>query len=463
MYNGEPGKEQHFKFEYTCCDAVNVYPTAAPTAPTWSPTPLPTTLIPTPFPTVEPTNVNDTLAPVTAAPTVSPTLSPTEFQFGNTSQPTSTPTTIYHVDAIDYIVDMTSELEDDGPLFAMKHKIECPNEPLVGFMYTNLNPTSMPTGIPSSSLPTSIPSSSFPTSAPSMRPSTQPSSQPSTEPSSHPSMQPSTQPTSQPTSIPSMPTSIPSSAVPSSVPSSSCPSNIPTAYPTSMPTIYLDKLRIIHLQNADVWVENWHPYKPGYKYGSVNLGHEYFYFHLDDMNYTVTSKEADYMCPGSILAANETMFSSNGLVRLSMQSDGNMVIYENTTLSDPTIIDVPGVNSTNGTSYFVEKSIVLGSTDTWGVAEGGNFTFEMDGNLVVSFPNGSTAWESGTVCDSCVLKIQNDGNIAMYNASGYLFWSTGKETFHLSLILSLTPSLIECIYIYIYVYLELYLLLLACN
>lgn len=89
---------------------------------------------------------------------------------------------------------------------------------------------------------------------------------------------------------------------------------------------------------------------------------------------------------------------SNSVIRLSMQYDGNLVLY----------------------AHFAG----VGSKALWSTATGGNGNFAVfqgDGNLVVYNASGAALWASHTSGE--VLKLQSDRNMVIYGSSDAL-WST---------------------------------------
>jgi hypothetical protein len=121
-----------------------------------------------------------------------------------------------------------------------------------------------------------------------------------------------------------------------------------------------------------------------------------------------------YFCGGTSLLGNQGIFSVSGNAVAKFQSDGNFVVY--------------GCSGDN--VYPCTPDVVLVTSDTSGVAAGGRMEFQVDGNLVMFDRSGGSVWESGTYCslsDGCVLKMLNDGNVAIYTMSGHLKWATGSN------------------------------------
>lgn len=92
------------------------------------------------------------------------------------------------------------------------------------------------------------------------------------------------------------------------------------------------------------------------------------------------------------------IWSQDGTHHLTMQSDGNFVLYGPTTAIWAT--------NTNGS----------GATRA---------TMQGDGNLVVSTSAGVVVWASGTNGNPCArLLVQNDGNMVIYSADDVAIWTT---------------------------------------
>jgi hypothetical protein len=107
---------------------------------------------------------------------------------------------------------------------------------------------------------------------------------------------------------------------------------------------------------------------------------------------------------GQSIPAGSALYSPSNTYRALMQTDGNFVIYKNST-------EMP-----------------MWSTGTTG--SGANvLNFQSDGNLVVRPAGGAAAWASGTnTYGGVTLNMQDDGNLVEYNAAGVAVWSslTGK-------------------------------------
>ncbi len=108
--------------------------------------------------------------------------------------------------------------------------------------------------------------------------------------------------------------------------------------------------------------------------------------------------------PGQTVQVGQTIASPNGRAQLTMQSDGNLVLY-----------DGNGHNS-------------LWASDTAG--KGGQVaTVQPDGNFVVSDAQGKPLWASGTSGQpGAYLAVQDDGNLVVYSGTNAA-WHTDTDGF----------------------------------
>jgi hypothetical protein len=115
--------------------------------------------------------------------------------------------------------------------------------------------------------------------------------------------------------------------------------------------------------------------------------------------------------PGDQLTANESlkyntvMVSSNKDYILSLQSDGNLVVYG----PDKAVLWASGTNGVSATEAIMQD----------------------DGNFVIYDQSGGTPWTSGTEGEGgTYIVMQDDGNLVIYNANGDDVWDTGTcQTF----------------------------------
>ena len=118
-----------------------------------------------------------------------------------------------------------------------------------------------------------------------------------------------------------------------------------------------------------------------------------------------------YICPGGSVRAGTSLSSVDGIVELSFSVDGNLRVH----------------NKTSGE--------IISLVDTVGSSVNGTLSFEENGRLVIRNVVGSVVWSSNTTCDDiknsdgCILKIQNDGDLAIYNTSGQLIGTTITSNF----------------------------------
>lgn len=115
----------------------------------------------------------------------------------------------------------------------------------------------------------------------------------------------------------------------------------------------------------------------------------------------------DVLLPGEYLSPNEYLESENGIYKLYMQYDGNVVLYAN-------------------------GSTVLWHTNTWNISSlqdgNGLLVLQYDGNIVLYDSLNAAKWHSrthGTSTDKLI--IQNDGNLVLYNELGQAIWASNTR------------------------------------
>jgi hypothetical protein len=123
-----------------------------------------------------------------------------------------------------------------------------------------------------------------------------------------------------------------------------------------------------------------------------------------------TAAPRPLMCGGgpSTLRAGQSLTAGHSLCApdrtevLTMQGDGNLVLYRN--------------------------HAAAWNSHTRRTAVGGRLLLQTDGNLVLYRPNGSAAWNSRTFGQGPrgLLAVQSDGNVVLYNA-GKARWYTGTR------------------------------------
>lgn len=100
------------------------------------------------------------------------------------------------------------------------------------------------------------------------------------------------------------------------------------------------------------------------------------------------------------LPSGQSLASANGLYELTMQNDGNLVIYD----------------------YF-RKVLWASNTDLKG---GKKLAMQNDGNLVIYTPKSKPVWSTRSDGKGGVkLAMQDDGNLVIYTKDGKPVWSTG--------------------------------------
>ena len=101
------------------------------------------------------------------------------------------------------------------------------------------------------------------------------------------------------------------------------------------------------------------------------------------------------------LTSGQSLTSCNGDYTLTMQGDGNLVLYQGSTAL--------WASNTAGTA--ADEAIMQG-----------------DGNFVVYTSAGTPLWASGTAGNpGADLVVQNDGNVVVYSAGGAALWATGTN------------------------------------
>lgn len=110
---------------------------------------------------------------------------------------------------------------------------------------------------------------------------------------------------------------------------------------------------------------------------------------------------ADKLNPNDDLAIIGSITSQNGISRLVMQGDGNLVLYRPQGARWST--------ATNGKT--VSKAIMQG-----------------DGNFVMYGPGDAVIWSTGTYGHpGAYLIVQDDGNVVVYDPSGHPLWATNTN------------------------------------
>jgi Beta/Gamma crystallin len=112
------------------------------------------------------------------------------------------------------------------------------------------------------------------------------------------------------------------------------------------------------------------------------------------------SLEGDTLQPGQVLYPNHSIVSLNGRFRLTFQSDGNLVRYDN------------------------RSGLPTWSSQTSGPV--GVCIMQSDGNLVIYSPGGQAIWSINDWHNpGSRLVVQDDSNVVIYRPDGTVVWATG--------------------------------------
>ncbi len=107
--------------------------------------------------------------------------------------------------------------------------------------------------------------------------------------------------------------------------------------------------------------------------------------------------------PGQSFVTDRPLYSDDGVFRVVMQSDGNLVVYDNQ-----------------------NKALWASGTNGQAVSQ---CTMQTDGNLVI-YGYYNAIWASGTQGNpGAYLDMQNDGNLVIYLPVQYTtaIWATGTN------------------------------------
>ncbi|CAN5299296.1 hypothetical protein BH11PSE11_BH11PSE11_10900 [soil metagenome] len=118
-----------------------------------------------------------------------------------------------------------------------------------------------------------------------------------------------------------------------------------------------------------------------------------------------TAQAAALLAPGQTLSPGEVLTAPNGLARLAMQGDGNLVLYS-------------------------KSGKVLWFTHTEG-NNGARLVMQGDGNLVVYSATNKALWNSGTQGNGgAFVQVQTDGNVVLYNSTASrALWQTNTRAY----------------------------------
>src|SRR5437870_2884423 len=111
---------------------------------------------------------------------------------------------------------------------------------------------------------------------------------------------------------------------------------------------------------------------------------------------------SDRLNPGASLGVGGSITSQDGRFTLTMQGDGNLVLYRS------------------------------GGPARWATGTGGRTVsqaiMQNDGNFVMYGPGGEYIWDTGTDNHpGAWLVVQNDGNVVIYDPSGNPLWATNTN------------------------------------
>jgi hypothetical protein len=105
---------------------------------------------------------------------------------------------------------------------------------------------------------------------------------------------------------------------------------------------------------------------------------------------------------GAVLNPTNSITSPNGWYTLVYQADGNIVVYQGSTV--------------------VWAGNCWSTCSNWGAA--GVARMQGDGNFVVINASGDMVWMSATVSSGAFLALRDDGQIAIYSTNGTRLWSS---------------------------------------
>jgi hypothetical protein len=110
----------------------------------------------------------------------------------------------------------------------------------------------------------------------------------------------------------------------------------------------------------------------------------------------------DRLQPGARLVVGESLWSANNRYRLLYQTDGNLVLYDETART------------------------ALWATGTGGTTTG-QAAMQTDGHFVIYDAEGAVRFSTGTAGNTnAYLLVQNDGNVVIYSASGQPLWDRNR-------------------------------------
>ncbi|HET8872030.1 MAG TPA: alkaline phosphatase family protein [Aquabacterium sp.] len=115
-----------------------------------------------------------------------------------------------------------------------------------------------------------------------------------------------------------------------------------------------------------------------------------------------TTSGSDTLSVGSALSLNQSIFSSDGAYKFTLQGDGNLVIRRS-----------------DGQAVWAANTQGKGGT---------RLAMQTDGNLVLYTSAGVPVWSTKTYGTAAsMLVMQSDGNLVLYSSGGAAIWATGTN------------------------------------
>jgi hypothetical protein len=116
------------------------------------------------------------------------------------------------------------------------------------------------------------------------------------------------------------------------------------------------------------------------------------------VNTFTRATQCGQLTPGQGLDAGQTLTSCDGLESLKMQTDGNLVLYHDTS--------APWASNTSGSTGYAA-------------------VLQHDGNFVLYDTEGAPLWSSGTFGHAVSrLALQNDGNLVLFDTANKPIWTS---------------------------------------
>ena len=108
------------------------------------------------------------------------------------------------------------------------------------------------------------------------------------------------------------------------------------------------------------------------------------------------------------LSTGQSLSSANGQYELTMQQDGNLVLYKNAPFQ-----------------------VALWSSETQGNS-GSSATMQADGNFVVYDNAGNPLWDAGTYGNpGATIQVQDNGQLAIQSSTGSILWQVSPVILHI--------------------------------